>query len=185
MIRYPNPRHAMIFGMIVAATLSRLLPHPPNFTPIGALALFGGAYIDKKPLAFAVPLSALLLSDMLIGFYMLMPVIYVCFALTVLMGFVLRKGLRVGKLAVLVVASSGTFFCVTNLAVWISGTLYPHTAAGLLTCYGAAIPFYRNEVIGDALYATLLFGTLAAAERVIPPLRKKDGLWRMGESSVL
>lgn len=177
MDKHFNARFTTILLMIVAAAVSRLLPHPPNFTPIGALALFGGAYIDDKRLAFVVPLGALLLSDTIIGFHLLMPVVYACFAFMVWIGFTLRKGFGIGRLAVRVLASSLLFFTVTNAAVWAFGNMYPHTPAGLITCYVAAIPFFHNTMLGDIAYAAILFGSFALAERMIPSLKEKTAGW--------
>lgn len=177
MDRHFNARFTTILLMIVAAAVSRLLPHPPNFTPIAALALFAGAYVGDKRFAFAVPLGALLLSDMIIGFHSLMPVVYACFALMVWIGLTLRKGLGIGRLAVRVLASSLLFFTVTNAAVWALGNMYPHTPAGLITCYVAAIPFFHNTMLGDIVYAGILFGGFALAERMIPSLKEKAAGW--------
>jgi hypothetical protein len=162
-----------IVSLIVLAAASRLLPHPPNFTPIAGMALFGGAVFLKKKWAFAVPLGAMLLSDILIGlitgadafgFHSTLPAVYLTFAITVCMGFALRRergAFRVGSLSL---AASLLFFVITNLAVWAEGIYYEKTVAGLWACFTAAIPFFHYTVLGDALYVTLLFGAMAFAE---------------------
>jgi hypothetical protein len=167
-----SPRLLTIVSMTLAAALSRLIPHPPNFTPIGALALFGGACYAGRRTAFAVPLGALLLSDLIIGLHRLVPVVYGYFALMVLLGFWLRGRRTLIPIASATLASSILFFVVINFAVWALGDGYPKTWIGLTECYLAGIPFSRNLLLGDATYATALFGGLALAEQAFPQLRE-------------
>ena len=163
-------RFAALVTLILAATASRLIPHPPDFTPITAIALFGGAYFSKKWLSFLVPLASLVLSDLVLGHFA-GPYVYGSFALIVCIGFLLRrrrrKPLAIGFAAL---ASSILFFVFANFGVWLSGLLYPRTMAGLAACYIAAIPFFRNMVLGDAFYTSVLFGGFAFAERFWPAL---------------
>ena len=167
-----NTRIIVLLSAILAAAALRLVPHPPNFTPIGAMALFSGAYLGRRgPVALAAPLGALLLSDLVLGFYRGMPTVYFSVALVVLIGAVaLRRvsPLRVGGAAI---ASSILFFVLTNFGMWLSSGFYPRTLAGLQACYVAAIPFFQNTVAGDLFYAALLFGGFALLERVVPKLR--------------
>ena len=168
-----HARLLAILAAIAAAAALRLVPHPPNFTPIAAMALFGAAYLGRNPLAFAAPLGALLLSDLVLGFYSGMWVQYVSVALVVLIGWLaLGKvtALRVGAAAI---ASSVLFFVTTNFGVWLLGTMYPHTLAGLAASYVAAIPFFQNTVAGDLFYSGLLFGGFALLERLVPALRPR------------
>ncbi len=169
-----KPRLIVLVLMILAAAASRLIPHPPNVASITAVALFGGAYLTNKRLALIVPLAALLLSDLVLGFYSHMEVVYGSFILVVCVGFWLQKNrsaLRIGGAAL---ASSVIFFIVTNFGVWAFESLYPKTAAGLLACYVAAIPFFQNTLAGDALYTAVLFGGFALAEKLFPILRERD-----------
>jgi Family of unknown function (DUF6580) len=163
-------RLTVLAGMLLAAAVSRLLPHPPNFTPVAALALFGGASFSDKRTAFLVPLTALFLSDLWLGFYALTPLVYGCFAVSVCLGFWLRRGRGVARIAAAAVAGSVIFFIVTNLGVWAFDSLYPKTMAGITECYVAAIPFFRNTLAGDLVYSGLLFGGLALAEKRWPAL---------------
>ena len=167
-----HPRLAAILVAILVATARRLVPHPPNFTPIGAMALFSGAYLGRRGvIAFAAPLGALLLSDLVLGFYRGMPTVYFSVALVVIIGWLsLRRTspLRIGAAAI---ASSVLFFVVTNFGMWLSSGFYPRTLAGLEACYVAAIPFFQNTVAGDLFYATLLFGGWKVAETLLPRLR--------------
>jgi hypothetical protein len=166
---------ALLSAIVVAAAL-RLVPHPPNFTPIGAMALFSGAYLGRKPLAFAAPLGALLLSDLVLGFYHGQATVYFSVALIVMIGMVAlgrTSPIRVGAAALL---SSILFFVVTNFGMWLFSGFYPRTLAGLEACYVAAIPFFQNTVAGDLFYAALLFGGFKLAETLLPTLRTRQQL---------
>jgi hypothetical protein len=169
-----NPRLAVLLSMIVGAAAMRLLPHPANVTPIAALALFGGASFSDRRLAFIAPLTALLLSDLLLGLYRGMEYQYASFALTVCLGLMLRKRRSAVSVAAAAIASALIFFVVSDFGVWLTSPLYPKTLAGLMTCYVAAIPFLRNMVLGDFFYAALLFGGFAALERAFPSLREPE-----------
>jgi len=166
-----KPRFLLLTGMILAAALSRLIPHPPNFSPVAALALFGGAAIASKRLAFVLPLAAMFLSDLILGFSLMTPVIYGCFALIVCLGFWVKRSQSVGRIGLAAVAGAILFFVVTNFGVWALGSYYPKTVAGLTECFVAAIPFFWNTLISDLFYATILFGALRAAEWRWPVLR--------------
>jgi hypothetical protein len=160
-------RFGLMATMVLAAALLRLLPHPPNVTPIAAMALFAGAHFDRRAWAFAVPLAAMLLSDAIFelafgwGFTRSMPIIYACFAATVGVGLLLRARRGVVPVAVAALACSTMFFLVTNLGVWAMSSVYPKTAAGLLACYTAALPFFANTIAGDLVFTAALFGGFA------------------------
>jgi hypothetical protein len=174
--------------MVLAVALARLLAHPPNFTPVGAMALFGGARCKSKWAAFLLPLAAMLASDAALqcltasgwlggwlaqgtGFYRGMWVVYGAVALVTAVGLLLRSKESVPAVAAGVLAGSTLFFLVTNFAWWAGYDLYPHTAEGLVSSYLAALPFFHWTLLGDACYATILFGGLALAERRYPALR--------------
>lgn len=167
-----NPRWTVLVAMIVAAALSRLIPHPPNLASIAAVALFGGAYLSDRRMAFVVPLTSLFLSDVVLGFYRDMGVNYLGFALIVCIGQWLRTRRSAPRIAGAALASSIVFFIVSNFGVWAFGSLYPMTTEGLLACYVAAIPFFWNTVQGDLLYTALLFGGFALLERRFAALRE-------------
>ena len=173
-----NTRFYTLLGIIFAAATLRLLPHPPNFTPIAAMALFGGAHFAYKRAGFAVPLAAMLVSDVVLaltvyGFaaFSMMPFVYGSFLLIVCLGLWIRN--RKTPLAIGGAALTGSvvFFLLTNLGVWLRGHLYPLTMDGLITCYGAAIPFFKNTLVDDAVYTTALFGGSALAQRYVEALR--------------
>src|ERR1043165_3758934 len=128
---------ALLSAIVVAAGL-RLVPHPPNFTPIGAMALFSGAYLGRRVIAFAAPLGALLLSDLVLGFYHGQATVYFSVALIVMLGMVALTRQSVLRIASAAVASSVLFFIITNFGMWMFSGFYPRTLAGLEACYVAA-----------------------------------------------
>jgi len=157
-------RFFVIVSIILAAAASRLIPHPPNFAPITAIALFSGAYLSNRRLAMLVPISALLISDLALGFYRGMWIVYATFSLIVCIGFFLRNRNNVAAIASATLGSSIMFFAITNLGVWGFGSLYPKTTEGLIACFVAALPFFQNTLLGDAFYVAVLFGGLRIAE---------------------
>ena len=169
-----KPRLLVLVLMILAAAASRILPHPPNIASITAVALFGGAYLTDKRLALIAPLAALFLSDLILGFYRHMEIVYGSFILVVCLGFWLQRKRSMLRIAIAALASSVIFFVITNFGVWAFASLYPKTAEGLLACYVAAIPFFQNTLLGDALYTAVLFGGFALAENFFPILRERD-----------
>ena len=171
--------HSRLFALmafVLVVALSRLLPHPPNVSPIAAIALFGGAGFVNKHWAFILPLLAMLISDVALeittgyGFHSLMPVVYAAFIITVGLGMLIKK--RVTPMSVITgsVAASILFFGLTNFAVWAQGGLYPQTFDGLIACYVAAIPFFGNTLFGNLIYAGILFGGWAIMENKFPVL---------------
>lgn len=161
----------IIAGFIVFAALARLLPHAYNFTPIGAIALFGAAYFGAKKWAFIVPLAALFISDLILNnFYYAayydgfafftsgMLYIYGSFAMIVILGFYLFNKVTIPRVIGGAVGGSLIFFIVSNFGVWIASPLYPLTLEGLILCYTAAIPFFHNTLAGTLIYSSALFG---------------------------
>ena len=168
-----HPRTLAITAMVLAAAAIRLAPHPMNFAPIGALALFGGAYFSSKRQALLVPLLSLIIGDAITGFHPLMPFVYASFLLSVAIGFWLRPKRSATRIGAATLAGASQFFLVTNFAVWATSIgSYPKTAAGLTACYIAGFPLFWNTLASDAFYATLLFGGMALAERKFPALRE-------------
>ena len=174
-----NPRMLALTGMIAFAAAVRLLVYfmpgvlPYNFTPVAAIALFGGAYFNDRKLALLVPLLAMLLSDWAIGLRTLDPVVYACFAAMVLVGAgVLRGRHGVLRTALTAAGSATGFFLVTNFSVWVQSGMYPHSAAGLTACYVAGLPFYAyGSLPGTLLWSAVLFGGFALLTRRYPALR--------------
>ncbi len=159
--------------LTVIAALLRLVPHPPNFTPLGATAVFGGSRLRGWQ-AYAIPLLAMLVTDpirsLLEGGYPAYSwgtlVVYGCFLISVFLGRTfLTQSLSPGRVAAVALAGSLQFFALTNLFVWFASSMYPHTAAGLALCYGAALPFFAYTVLGDLFYCGLLFTAYALLRR--------------------
>ena len=166
-----KPRLLLIITMILAAAASRLIPHPPNMTSVTAMALFGGATLADRRLAFLVPLCALFLSDLVLGFHSQMFVVYGSFVLIVCIGLWLQRHRSAATVAGAAIVSSLLFFVITNFGVWAVDQMYPRTLAGLVTCYTAALPFLRNTLEGDLFYTLVLFGGFALLERQFPRLQ--------------
>jgi hypothetical protein len=177
-MKIDNLRTVTLASIVLAAALTRLLPHPFNFTPIGAIALFGGAQFARKYLAFLLPLAAMLVSDLLIGFHGTMWAVYLAFVLTVAIGMGFLKKITVGRIFGSALLSSLLFFLITNFAVWYgSGGFYPQTLGGLGACYAAGLQFYQqdffgnlflNTVMGDLFFSAILFGSYELVKMKVP-----------------
>ncbi len=180
-----NKRFIVITGLILAAAISRLIPHPYNFAPIGAMSLFGAAYFSDKKFSFIMPLLAMFISDLLInnilyasyynsfvfftpGFYW----VYGALALIVVAGIFILKKVSATRVIAGSLAASILFFLVTNLGVWLADPLYPPTFQGLMLCYEMAIPFFDNTVLGDMVYSGVLFGAFEFVKTQVPELQK-------------
>ncbi len=151
-----------VVSLIILAVVSRLLPHLPNFTPLAAIALFGGALIPRKSLAYLVPLVVLLISDIIIGLHVTMIAVYACLIFTVALGTWVRKNMNTVNVMAMTLVSSVVFYLVTNFAVWMTGMVgYPMNLGGLVDSYIAAIPFFRWELLGNLFYVTVFFGSYA------------------------
>jgi hypothetical protein len=135
------------------------------------MALFSGAYLGRRGIAFAAPLGAMALSDAVLGFYSGFWITYVAVALIVVVGWLALPRISVLRVGGAAIASSVLFFLVSNFGTWASSGMYPHTFAGLSACYVAAVPFFQNTIAGDLFYATLLFGGFRIAELLLPSVR--------------
>jgi hypothetical protein len=169
-----NPRVIFILSVIGFGAVMRLLPHWPNFTPIAAMALFGGAYFKRKHLALLIPFAALLLSDIFLGFHKFMIAVYLSFALVVGIGMVLRSRIKGGTVIIATLVSSVLFYLVTNFAIWIGSPFYPQNIAGLMQSYTAGLPFLYNGLLGDLFYSTLFFGAFYLARLRFPALAQSQ-----------
>lgn len=161
----------IITGFILFAALARLLPHAYNFTPLGAIALFGAAYFPRKKWAFIIPVIALWLSDLFLNNYVYASYyegftlftsgflyIYGAFMLIVILGIYLLKKVTLPRVVGGALGAAIIFFIVSNFGVWIASPLYPLTAEGLIMCYTAAIPFFHYTIAGNVIYCGVLFG---------------------------
>lgn len=176
------PGPLALAGLIVLAALTRLLPHPPNFSPVEAIALFGGAYFAARGWALVLPLVAMFVSDLALGLvnggiyfdyfasagFLL---VYACIALSTVLGFGLRGRVTGGRVLGYSLAGSVLFFLVTNFGAWLGSPMYPQSAAGLAAAYVAGLPFFQWTLLGTLTYAALLFGGFALLRRQVPALR--------------
>ncbi len=148
-----------IGALIIFAVISRLMPHPFNFTAIGALALFSGSVIANKKLAFILPAVAMLIADAFLGFHSSMIPVYLCFVIAVWIGIKMIPNVNVLSVTSASVISSLIFFLVTNLPFWYADiSLYPLTWQGTMESYTLALPFFANQLAGDLFYSATLFG---------------------------
>lgn len=167
-----KPRFATLSAVVLAAALWRVIPHPWNFTPLSAMALFAGAHFSNKKTAYALPLAAMIVSNILLGtMYATLPFVYASFVLTVFIGTLLRGRRDAASIGMAAVGSSLLFFVVTNLGHWAVVGFYPRTSAGLFACFSAAVPFFRNTLLGDLAFTAALFGGFALLERRFPALQ--------------
>jgi hypothetical protein len=167
-------RTLLALVLIGLAAAVRIAPHPWNFTPVGAMALFSGAVLKDRRLVFAFPLLALFAGDLFVGFYKpsVMLIVYASFLVNVAIGLWLRHRRTVSRISLATFLGAIQFFLVTNFAAWQFLGGYPHTSSGLLGCYIAGIPLFWNTLGGDAVYAALLFGGFAFAEHFFPAFRE-------------
>lgn len=172
-----NSRNILLAIVLIAvAAIYRLVPHPPNVAPITAIALFGGAYINRKWLIFLVPFVALYLSDFVLNNTALrsyypnvegtvfwsqyMTGTFLAFGLIICIGLVFLKKISALRVISISLVSSILFFLITNFFAWIASPLYPQSFSGLLSSYGAGIPFFRPTILGDLLFTGVLFGAM-------------------------
>jgi hypothetical protein len=183
-IRQIHLRFGVICGMILLAALSRLIPHPINFAPIGGMALFGAACFSQRYWAFIIPIVSMWISDLVLnnlvyaelfdGFVWLHSGVlfsYGAFALIVVLGMFTLKKVRIPRLIASALSASIIFFLVSNFGVWFSGTMYPGDFGGLMACYTAGLPFFQNTVLGDLVYTGVLFGAFEFFVRRFPSLQ--------------
>ena len=179
-----NLRLGAITLIVLLAALSRLIPHPANFSPIGAMAIFGAGYYSKRYLAFLIPIASMWISDLLLNnlvygeffdhfvwFYKGSIFTYGAFALIVLVSTFFLKKINVKYLAFLAILSSIIFFIVSNFGVWVSSGMYPQTLEGLSACYIAGLPFLKNTIMGDFVYTAVMFGSFELSAKYIPQLQ--------------
>jgi hypothetical protein len=172
-----TPRFLFLSMAIFIAAMSRLFPHIPNFTPIAAIALFGGVNFKSKPLAFLVPLIAMFISDCCLqlttgyGFHNTILFVYASFALTTLIGLYVGKNANLKTVFTASLISSVLFFIITNFGCWASGG-FQEGATGLATTYIAGIPFFGPTLLGDLFFNGILFGSFYLAQRRLPALAR-------------
>ena len=147
-----NKNLLLVLGIIGVLTLSRLIPHPPNFTPILGMAVFSGAIINRRLIAYLISLVAMLISDLYLGFHSGMPIIYFSLALCVLIGTFIEARVTILNFALGISAGVIVFYLITNFAVWYGSGMYDYSFSGLITCYVMALPFLQNTIISSMIY---------------------------------
>lgn len=181
-----NTRWGVVAMIVLVVAMTRLIPPTLtaglfNFSPMGALALFGGAYFNRKYFAYLLPVLALWFSNLLLnnifyaqyfdGFsWFANPEVYFAFMLIVVLGSNFLKKITLPRLAVAAVSSSLIFFVVTNFYTWLLTDMYPKNSAGLVACYVAAIPFYWNTLASDIFYVGVMFGLFELVKKHAPKL---------------
>jgi hypothetical protein len=176
------PGPLILGAMILVAALTRVVPHPWNFSPVEAIALFGGAYFASRSLAIVVPLAAMLASDLILAlvhggsystyfFGTSFWLVYACIALSTVLGFGLRGKVNGVRVLGYSLAGSVLFFLVTNFSAWIGSSMYPQNAAGLMAAYIAGIPFFQGTLLGTLFFSALLFGGFSLLRHRMPALR--------------
>lgn len=141
--------------IILLAVVARLIPHAPNFAPIGGLALFSGSNFKNK-ISILIPLFAMFISDIFLGFHKTVPYVYVSFIIIALIGGLIKNN-KWQSLALASLASSVLFFLITNFGVWATGSMYQKNLSGLIQCYGFGVPFFRNTLVSDLFYSFSFF----------------------------
>ncbi len=168
-------KYLVPISLILFAAFFRLIPHPPNFTPLTAIALFGGSVFNRKLIAFLVPFLAMFLSDIIIGFHPTIWAVYLSFGLIVIVGIFLKSRFSFKNLMLATFVSSFLFYLITNFAVWLTSGMYSHNIEGLLQCYILGLPFYRTttieffaySLIGDLTFTLSIFGAYKLAEKIL------------------
>lgn len=171
-----NWRNQCYYSLVIFSVFTRFLPHPPNFTPVGAVGLYTGSYADRL-LTWLVPIFALVISDLVIGLYepVAMLMVYLGFIACMAIGrLLLRKKRGVMPVLSACFASAIIFFLFSNFGVWLSGMMYPMTLAGLFACYAAAIPFFGNTLAGHVLYGVIMFGLFESISKFLSNSRLPD-----------
>lgn len=151
-----NKKNLLIITFILLGVFTRVIPHPPNFTAIGAIALFGGTFINDKRFSFLVPVTIMLISDLILG-YELMFSVYISFMLIVGLGWFLQKKQTMVKILNISLLASLIFFIITNFSVFLTSSMYSKNIIGLIECYTLAIPFFLNTLMANVIYSIILF----------------------------
>lgn len=176
-----SARFGFVTAAIVAAAATRFLPHPPNFTAVGAMALFAGACLPNRWLSLVVPAIAMFVTDAIIGFHPTLWAVYSSFALITMLGWIVRKNQNVLTIGAASVIAVVLFFVITNGAMWVNDLFtpeslrfYPATISGLGMAIVAGIPFAANTLLSQLLYSAILFGAFHAAKAWKPGLVKAN-----------
>ncbi|MFH1355196.1 MAG: DUF6580 family putative transport protein [Candidatus Omnitrophota bacterium] len=155
--------------LILVGVLLRFAPHAPNFTPVAAIALFAGAYMNKKS-ALIIPLALMIVSDIFLGLHNVVLFTWGGFALVALLGTWLKNHKTFSAAVSLSLVSAALFYLVSNFGVWLMGW-YPRNLTGLINCYVMALPFLRNTIVSTLVYTAVFMGTYELIERFVKEAR--------------
>lgn len=164
-IKQISPITWVAVALVVTGILLRIIPHAANFTPVGAIALFGGAVLGSR-FALWLPLAVMVVSDLFLGSHGTMLFTWSGFMLVGAFGMLLKNKSNYLRVPIGSLGAALIFYIVSNFGVWVEGKLYTYTWQGLVDCYVAALPFLRNELIADLLFTSALFGAYWLAGRV-------------------
>ena len=153
-----------MFALIAFLVASRVIPHPPNFTPVLAVAIFAPYFFRELAVAVALPLASMVLADLIIGMHSYMLWVYGVVAASTLISYILRyTGSHLFRVGALTLGSCLMFFLVTNFGVWLSSGFYPKSTEGLIACYVAALPFFGNTLVSTVAFSGLFYGLMRMA----------------------
>ena len=155
----------IILLIIVLAAITRLIPHPPNFTPIIAIGLFGGAYIQNRLYAVLIPIGAMFISDLILGLHGTVYWVYGSLLLVAILGMLLFNKVTIRNCTAAALSGSFLFFFITNFGVWFTSGYYPKNIEGIFACYTFALPFLGNTLAGSLFYTAILFGGYVLLQR--------------------
>ena len=145
-----------LVAVVLVLAVFRFVPHPPNVTPIAAMALFSGAAFTNRSLAYFIPLAAMIISDLVIGFHSTVWYVYAGVALTVFVGSMINQ-IKVVRVGIAAIVASIIFFLITNFGAWLHHDMYSQNLSGLLQAYVAGLPFLRNSLIANLIFSYLVF----------------------------
>ncbi|MFA5089092.1 MAG: DUF6580 family putative transport protein [Candidatus Omnitrophota bacterium] len=147
----------LAIALLVTGIIARLIIHLPNFTPVVALALFGGVYLKKKH-AILLPLALFFITDIFLGLHQLVLFTWGSIIMIAFLGIWLKAHKSPKVIFISSLFSAILFFVTTNFGVWLISGLYPHTVEGFINCYVLAIPFFRNTLLSTFVYCFAFFG---------------------------
>ena len=170
----PKEKIIFILLLLIIGIFYRFMPHPPNFSPLAAIALFGGFYFSRMRFAL-IPIAILFLTDIVLGFYQIeiMLSVYTSFILITLLGVQIKKKTSFYTIIGGSLLGSILFFLITNFSVWLFGNWYAHDFSGLINCFYLALPFFRNTLLGDLFFTAVFFGIYEFSQIYILKKRAK------------
>ena len=161
-------RYMLILFLIFIGVMSRIYPYAPNFTPMLSIALLSGFY-SKNRFFVLLPILIMLMSDIMLGNHAIVPWVYSSFILIFALGYFIKKS-SYSYILIFSIFSSVIFFIISNLGVWFTGG-YSYSFNGLIACYTAAIPFFKNTLISTILYSSLIHAVVSVVSSYDKQLR--------------